>query len=179
MNFLLVIQERFSSSIWYVTIFCEYPVSLKLLLNILYPNNFFLNFREYPVSRKPLMGPSLCTAAPHLRWGEVRGGCIQANGASIMNTQCIVGSPECQQCFEFITFHYSNCCILRVKTMRNNRETDKNKSGRYKVKSWHKWLLLITENLLLKKSYQFLRYACAHLCTGRYAPGFPMSAMFI
>ena len=28
--------------------FCEYPVSLKLLLNILYPNNFFL---KYPVSR--------------------------------------------------------------------------------------------------------------------------------
>ena len=50
----LVIQERFSSNIWYVTIFCEYPVSLKLLLNILYPNNFFL---KYPVSRKPLVGP--------------------------------------------------------------------------------------------------------------------------
>ena len=44
----LVILERFSSNIWYVTIFCEYPVSLKLLLNILYPNNFFL---KYPVSR--------------------------------------------------------------------------------------------------------------------------------
>ena len=44
----LVIQERFSSNIWYVTIFCEYPVSLKLLLNIPYPNNFFL---KYPVSR--------------------------------------------------------------------------------------------------------------------------------
>ena len=44
----LVIQERFSSNIWHVTIFCEYPVSLKLLLNILYPNNFFL---KYPVSR--------------------------------------------------------------------------------------------------------------------------------
>ena len=44
----LVIQERFSSNIWYVTIFCEYSVSPKLLLNILYPNNFFL---QYPVSR--------------------------------------------------------------------------------------------------------------------------------
>ena len=44
----LVIQERFLSNIWYVTIFCEYPVSLKLLLNILYPNNFFL---KYPVFR--------------------------------------------------------------------------------------------------------------------------------
>ena len=44
----LVIQERFSSNIWYVTIFCKYPVSLKLLLNILYPNNFCL---KYPVSR--------------------------------------------------------------------------------------------------------------------------------
>ena len=50
----LVIQERFSSNIWYVTIFCEYPVSLKLLLNILYPNNFF---PKYPVSQKPLIGP--------------------------------------------------------------------------------------------------------------------------
>ena len=44
--------------------FFEYPVSLKLLLDILYPNNFSSNipypgnfFREYPVSRKPLMGP--------------------------------------------------------------------------------------------------------------------------
>ena len=44
----LVIQERFSSNIWYVTIFGEYPVSLKLLLSILYPNNFFL---KHPVSR--------------------------------------------------------------------------------------------------------------------------------
>ena len=44
----LVIQERFSSNIWYVTTFCEYPVSLKLLLNILYPYKFFL---KYPVSR--------------------------------------------------------------------------------------------------------------------------------
>ena len=44
----LVIQERFSSNIWYVTIFGEYPVSLKLLLNILYPKNVFL---KYPVSR--------------------------------------------------------------------------------------------------------------------------------
>ena len=44
----LVIQERFSSNILYVTIFCEYPVSLKLLLNILFPNNFFL---KYSVSR--------------------------------------------------------------------------------------------------------------------------------
>ena len=35
-------------------ILCEYPVSRKLLLNILYPNNFFL---KYPVSRKPLVGP--------------------------------------------------------------------------------------------------------------------------
>ena len=44
----LVIQESFSSNMWYVTIFCEYPLFLKLLLNILYPNNFFF---EYPVSQ--------------------------------------------------------------------------------------------------------------------------------
>ena len=43
----LVIQERFPSNIWYVTIFGEYPVYLKLLLNILYQNNFFV---KYPVS---------------------------------------------------------------------------------------------------------------------------------
>ena len=43
----LVIQGRFSSNIWYVTIFCEYPVSLKLLLNVQFLNNFFL---KYPVS---------------------------------------------------------------------------------------------------------------------------------
>ena len=40
----LVIQERFSSNIWYVTFFCEYPVYLKLLLNFLYPNNFYLKY---------------------------------------------------------------------------------------------------------------------------------------
>ena len=45
----LVIQERFSSNIWYVTIFCEYPVSLKLLLNILYPYNLFLKYPCIPV----------------------------------------------------------------------------------------------------------------------------------
>ena len=46
--------------------------------------------------------------------------------------------------FRFITFPYSNCCILRVKTMRNNSETNSNKSAQYKVKSRHykKWLLL-------------------------------------
>ena len=59
----LVIQERFSSNTWYVTIFGEYPVYLKLLLNILYHNNFFVKypvsryfFHEYPVSRKRPMG---------------------------------------------------------------------------------------------------------------------------
>ena len=53
-----------------------------------------------------------------------------------------------QECFEFITFHFSNCCIYRVKTMRNNNETDRNKSAQYKVKPRrYKWLLIITENL--------------------------------
>ena len=52
--------------------------------------------------------------------------------------------------------HYPNCCILRVKTMRNNSKTDKNKSGQYKVKSRHyKWILLITENLFLKNPANF------------------------
>ena len=52
-----------------------------------------------------------------------------------------------QECFEFITFHYSNCCIFRVKTVRNNSEIDRNKSAQHKVKSWYyKWLLLITRN---------------------------------
>ena len=56
-----------------------------------------------------------------------------------------------QECFEFFTFHYSNCCILRVKTMLNNSETDSDKSGQYQVNLWHyKWLLYITENLLEK-----------------------------
>ena len=43
-----VIQERFSSNIWYVTIFWEYPESLKLLNNIPFPNNFSL---KHHVSR--------------------------------------------------------------------------------------------------------------------------------
>ena len=47
-----------------------------------------------------------------------------------------------QECFEFITFHYSNCCIIfRVKTVRNNSEIDRNKSAQHKVKSrYYKWL---------------------------------------
>ena len=54
-----------------------------------------------------------------------------------------------QERFENITFHYSNCCILGVKTMLNSRETDRKKSAQCKVKSRHyKWLVLITENLL-------------------------------
>ena len=53
-----------------------------------------------------------------------------------------------QECFEFVTFHYSNCCIFRVKTVRNNSERDRNKSAQHKVKSrYYKWLLLITKNL--------------------------------
>ena len=54
-----------------------------------------------------------------------------------------------QECFENITLHYSNCCILGVKAMLNSRETDRKKSAQCKVKSRHyKWLVLITENLL-------------------------------
>ena len=56
-----------------------------------------------------------------------------------------------QECFEFISFHFSNCCIYRVKTIRNNNETDKNKSAQYKVKPRrYKWLLIMTENLFKK-----------------------------
>ena len=59
-----------------------------------------------------------------------------------------------QECFKYFTFHYSNCFILRVKTMLNNSETDRNKSAQHQVKSGHyKWLLLMPENLW-KKSYQ-------------------------
>ena len=52
----------------------------------------------------------------------------------LMNMQCIVGSPEGK--------HFKkNCCILRVKTIRNNSETDSKKSVQYKVKSRsYKWL---------------------------------------
>ena len=54
-----------------------------------------------------------------------------------------------QECFEFITFHFSSCCILSVKTMLNNRETARKKSTQYNVKWRHyKWLFQITENLL-------------------------------
>ena len=61
----------------------------------------------------------------------------------------IAWRQKVQDCFEHITFHYSNCCILGVKTMLNSRETDRKKSAQCKVKSRHyKWLVLITENLL-------------------------------
>ena len=67
-----------------------------------------------------------------------------------------------QECFKFISYHYSNCCIFLVKTMRKNSEIDRNKSTQYKVKLWHyKWLLLITENHF---------NARAHLHKERYAP---------
>ena len=62
----LVIQERFSSNIWYVIFFaniaypwnyfsisCSIP-TITFSSNIPYPGNFFC---EYRVSRKPLMGP--------------------------------------------------------------------------------------------------------------------------
>ena len=69
-----------------------------------------------------------------------------------------------------ITFQYLNCCILHDKSMRNNSETDKNKSAQYKVKSRHyKWLLLITENILKHPT----NFSTTHvrLCVkGRYAP---------
>ena len=61
-----------------------------------------------------------------------------------------VGSPEGNhfKTIVFITLHYSNYYILRVKTMLNDSDTDTKKSAQYRVKSRHyKWLLLITENL--------------------------------
>ena len=42
-----------------------------------------------------------------------------------------------QEGFDFITFHYSNCCILPVKTMQHNSKTDRIKYAQYKVESWH------------------------------------------
>ena len=57
-----------------------------------------------------------------------------------------------EECFDFITFHYSNCCILPVQTMQNNSKTDRIKSAQYKVESWHhkkfNGFCLWTENLL-------------------------------
>ena len=74
-----------------------------------------------------------------------------------------------QECFEFITFHYSNCCILRVKSMRNNMETDRSKSAQYKVKSQrYKWLLLITE-IFLKNPTNFLS-AHVRICVKEATP---------
>ena len=53
-------------------------------------------------------------------------------------------------------FHYSNCCIFRVKTMQNINEIDRNKSVQYKVMSRHyKCLLLKTENLSEKTPTYF------------------------
>ena len=53
-----------------------------------------------------------------------------------------------QEWFEFITFHFSNCCIFRVKTMRKNSETESDKFAEYKFKLRHdKWLLRVTESL--------------------------------
>ena len=65
-----------------------------------------------------------------------------------------------QECFELITFHLSNCCIFRVKTMWNNSKIDRGNTTNG---------LYITENIF-KKSYQFLECALAYLLKRRYAP---------
>ena len=88
-----------------------------------------------------------------------------------MNTQCIVGSPEGNHFKVVSNLSHSTTQtvdgIIRVKTMRNNSETDRNKSAQYKVKSRnYKWLLISQ-----KIFYQFLKYARAYLRKGRYAPG--------
>ena len=56
--------------------------------------------------------------------------------------------------------------------MRYNRETDRNKSAQYKVRSRrNKWLLLITENLQKKVLPISQVRARAYLPEVRYAPG--------
>ena len=74
----------------------------------------------------------------------------QSNGGGIAWKQTF------QECFEFLTCHYPNCCYFRDAQ-------DKVKSQHYKL------LFPITENLL-KKSYRFLKYARAYLRKGRYSP---------
>ena len=70
-----------------------------------------------------------------------------------MNTHCIVGSPEGKHFkngsnLSHFTFHFSNCCIFRVKTMRKNSDTERDKSAEYKFKLRHdKWLLRVTKSL--------------------------------
>ena len=55
--------------------------------------------------------------------------------------------------------------------MRNNSETDRDKSAQYKVKPrHHRLILLITENLF-KNYYQFFKYGRVYLRKARYAPG--------
>ena len=88
-----------------------------------------------------------------------------------MNKQYIVGSPEGKIYSRMFRIYYipllKLLClrVLKLKTMLNNRETDRKKSAQYmyKVKSRRH-----SENLL-KKSYQFLKYAHAYLRKGRYA----------
>ena len=84
----------------------------------------------------------------------------------------IVGSPEgktLQECLEFITFHYTRCCIVCVKTMRSNSETDRNKSAQYKVNGFYR--------KFFKKSDKFLKYARAYLCKGCYSPAWAREDM--
>ena len=57
------------------TLELHYPmIQFLIILNILYPNNFSWNipypgifFREYPVSRKPLIGPQNSTTSKETR----------------------------------------------------------------------------------------------------------------
>ena len=68
----------------------------------------------------------------------------------------IVWRQTFQECFQFITFQYSNCCILRVKMMQNNSETDTNKSAQYKVTTLQ--MAFTYDRKSLKRSYHFLKY---------------------
>ena len=90
-----------------------------------------------------------------------------------MNMQCryrgITWRQTLQECLEFITFHYSRCCIVCVKTMRSNSETDRNKSAQYKVNGFYR--------KFFKKSDKFLKYARAYLCKGCYSPAWAREDM--
>ena len=91
-----------------------------------------------------------------------------------MNTAMYCGIARRQTfqgCFEFITFHYSNCCILPVKTMLNNSETDRKKICTIQSQVTTLQMAFTYNRKYFLKSYQFLKYALVYLHKGRYAPG--------
>ena len=80
----------------------------------------------------------------------------------------IAWSQAFQECFEFITFHYSNCCIFIVKTTRNNQRDRQEQICTIQGQvTTLRMAFTIQQKILKKNPTNF-----SSLRKGRYAPGY-------